>query len=1142
MKRYVILPLVLMSFIMNAQRGEEKQQTLSLDRNHYAFNGEKTGFNFTGMGFGYQFVNCGGDVQLGINYSKNVNFTTFSYNEKNVGASEVGSALWPKPNEIELQEVKGNLYFGNQNLGKIHLNYIVGNFSGCFGETFDVLAQVGQDPKAKQYKDQINELTLRNITIIRADAIGDNRKYKIIETLKTKDTDAEVLRLFKAADVESSLGNYERARGYYQDANRLIYNPETQNRINEMNRLIGEKNAKEKAAANSAPSTPGASSSAKHTTSKPTSTVAKETGNKEEKEEEQTTGSKENDDTYIDRSARNEVRQNSGANHSYHHTNQNNNALVAQGYAINQQSKRTEQVIDNAVNEVNSIFQGNINRINHEQEIKNRQDEEEWADHQRRQREKQLREQREAEEWRKQRLASKAQSRQERLDAYNAKGGTANYNRELLSWRKYALLGMEQINQYLSAYKASPISFGENMGLKVLVPQKNCDYVQAIESIQHSVMPVSYKYILIHNLLNIRFEYYKFYVENAYIDLDWKLQWDDLYWDVNDMPCGNYLDDIAFSLRTDIHNPDNGTNGDVFGSNEEKVINNTYSDNILSKGNYTIPVGSRNSIDIFKNDIRKIGLTMPTHIINNFVYENESLWKEFHNKPYDWSRGNFREANLKYADGIRYTSKILTYDAISRKAEIEKYMSLYNIKRAYALNNQEEEAKQMYFNYHMGNLQEAYNHLQRFLFLEYDGFQELLEDLKTNDGTIIKDVDQSHNIAIATAFLLMENKEFENALELTDMIKETNRTRYQNSSRRADKEYNYSPLISAAYKISNRIHYQMGNYDKMLLQKDEAELKNLKTRAESIFKFTPRRTSGLGDRAKAGNQNYNARMPIILNDSERQYLEYLDPHLQASALLKLGHSTLAKAVLEDMVKYYTKNDKNYPHIFYGSQLDIDVFKETVSVLFPGKENKMQFRLGNTNLFKINLESQNESPRRYLTKLTMDIPKYLNTNSVDVSAMVQWESIKKSIYAHNGSKEKMTAILNNLREIQMTGKLVHHEESKFFLEVYMHFALALGEFHEAVLVISQLDQDYPNHGLILERNLLKLMWPQKQNELNKKLVDKQTNLYTKPSPLKTYFETEVKNSEHLKNELNEFLSLWSNLKVTSPMIPYLYSLY
>jgi hypothetical protein len=635
-------------------------------------------------------------------------------------------------------------------------------------------------------------------------------------------------------------------------------------------------------------------------------------------------------------------------------------------------------------------------------------------------------------------------------------------------------------------------------------------------------MPNSYKNILIRNVLNIRFEYYKFYIENAFQELDWKKCCDDMYWNLNYGTCGNYLDEIAKALKSGFYSS---------GADVMRYVNNQYSNSEMAKGNYEIPVGTNTESKVFFTEGRSLGITsIHNESLNSFInHDFDEVWHKFHTNPWNWSNSSFVRNNK--------IIKNLPKNMAAMQIEIDRYIALYDLKREFALNTVEDEKKQMFFNYHMGNYAAAYNHFQRYVFLVYGSFQELLDF--TNS---IKEGNDGH-IGLTGAILYMENKEFEKALQLLNIIKESKWVKnlkgentYMNSrSNMYEIKSTNNPIIAAVNKIENLIYYQMGQYDKVKGHKSENDVKELLKNVENEFKFVPGTPKDIW-------KKHNNEMPYVLNKLEREYLDNTLPHIQASALINLGNFKLAKVVLEDMVKYYTKKDKNNPRIFYGSQLDIDVFKETVKVLFPGKENKIEFRLGNMNLFPLDFKYFVTVPIMLLTPLPHIKPTLINTNPIELTKNTQWESVKKSLYEHNGSKEKMTAILDNLREIYNTGKLEHNQESKFFLEGYMFCALALGKFHEATIPMAQLDNEYPNHGwLVLERNLIKLLWPQKENVLTKTTYDYNNKKYN-DDPVKVFFETEVKNNEHLKNALNGYLSLWSKLKVSSPMIPYLYSLY
>lgn len=150
-----------------AQRSEIYSVDLSRSRSGFNYETTTSGFDFRGVQFRYQFVNCGGDVQMGINYENQANYTLYYHKGKSYAKSSIGDDLWPSSNDFELNEIKAELYYGNMRLGEVKLNYIVGNFAGCFGETWDVLEQVGKNPSDKEFKDDIDKLSLRNIRVLR---------------------------------------------------------------------------------------------------------------------------------------------------------------------------------------------------------------------------------------------------------------------------------------------------------------------------------------------------------------------------------------------------------------------------------------------------------------------------------------------------------------------------------------------------------------------------------------------------------------------------------------------------------------------------------------------------------------------------------------------------------------------------------------------------------------------------------------------------------------------------------------------------------------------------------------------------------------------------------------------------------------
>lgn len=176
--------------LSSKNRGEIKTAQLSLnpaDRNSPKFKGNRNGFCFSPVYFNYQFVNCGGEVQMGVNIYTNpqANYQKHTASNGYMFEGEHYVAVVSSTNEVDIQEVEADLYYGNQFLGKINLNYIVGNFSGCYGETFQVLKDVGKDPTAKEYRENLDKFELKNIRILRGDLkISDKEREQIHKSLK----------------------------------------------------------------------------------------------------------------------------------------------------------------------------------------------------------------------------------------------------------------------------------------------------------------------------------------------------------------------------------------------------------------------------------------------------------------------------------------------------------------------------------------------------------------------------------------------------------------------------------------------------------------------------------------------------------------------------------------------------------------------------------------------------------------------------------------------------------------------------------------------------------------------------------------------------------------------------------------------
>lgn len=170
-------------------RGKTKSTTIGIsayERGMSTFKGKKDGFEFEDVTFNYQFANCGGEVQMGVSIYSTYDTGRKYFNDGgkpimrnmrvfNYVYKDQRKSVLRESDEVEILEIEADLYlyysnsYKRQHLGKVNLNNIVGNFAGCFGETYEVIKQVGLDPSKKEYLENLDEFELVNIRILRGD-------------------------------------------------------------------------------------------------------------------------------------------------------------------------------------------------------------------------------------------------------------------------------------------------------------------------------------------------------------------------------------------------------------------------------------------------------------------------------------------------------------------------------------------------------------------------------------------------------------------------------------------------------------------------------------------------------------------------------------------------------------------------------------------------------------------------------------------------------------------------------------------------------------------------------------------------------------------------------------------------------------
>lgn len=780
---------------------------------------------------------------------------------------------------------------------------------------------------------------------------------------------------------------------------------------------------------------------------------------------------------------------------------------------------------------VNDYFNAQMDRLNREAAAKERQEEREWLARERRERAEEARREREREQWRKDQLAKAAADRAQRLNEYNAKGGDANYNTKLSQWRTFAQKEFQQVNAYLKNYQGDQIDFA--------YPQNNCQFVQAIENVQNSQMPNDYKLILIKNVLNVRFEYYEFYRENGYNSDNWRGQKDNMYWDIEKASCGNFLDGIAFSLGTDIHKEDVYGNGsDIFGADLALSINNSSDSRLSALGNYSYPIGITPTASLYKQDLSDAGIKIPVQQITGFTNSfYEEIWSDFHLNPFDWSNGYiFREKRGQGSDGWFYNASTrLAGNKTAIDAEIQKYVAAYDIQREFSLNTISGEEHMMFFHYNRGALSEAYEHLNRYIMMQFGGYDSLIAGINKQTESNYKLLKS----AIALTGVLVEVGDYENAKPLAAA---TFTKAYQLWNQQFNKKpintlsinQNFAPIYIAANVLKNRLHFVLGEYNQMSFPKDKEAIENNVDRTDAIFKYV-----------RVTSSRVWAPTPDELEFLKFKFIGSKDLHLNAYALMSQGHDDLAKLQVEQMVKYYSKKDAP---AFIGTSMDIDIFQKLVKKYYSNKTDKINYKVGLPDLLKRTIATQSKSGNRYafLTRFTLNSNSISALPAIDLTENAEWSQLLSKLEAAETNEESLSETFFELHKLGNNGILVANEASKNYLSEYIQLGITIGRFHEVLPAFLTFKTLFPeDDSLRLEEELSKLMWPQKENIVSKILETKYNQDYTQRTliyhPTRTYFEEQVRNNEALKSRLNMYTFAWSKFKVSGIQIPYIYSL-
>lgn len=172
MKRFGNAILFIILFVaavnIHAQKSRAKSKMLSLNRNTVIFKGDKNGFDFKDLKLKYQFVVCKGQVVLGVAYDKQATFTQYWKDGTSYTKQTLQNVPWPKSDQINLDHLQADLYFGSRKLGSVEIRHIPRYYKGCKGKMYEVLKYVGVNGYESFYKTNIDKLLLRSIRVMEA--------------------------------------------------------------------------------------------------------------------------------------------------------------------------------------------------------------------------------------------------------------------------------------------------------------------------------------------------------------------------------------------------------------------------------------------------------------------------------------------------------------------------------------------------------------------------------------------------------------------------------------------------------------------------------------------------------------------------------------------------------------------------------------------------------------------------------------------------------------------------------------------------------------------------------------------------------------------------------------------------------------
>tara|TARA_R110001592_G_scaffold219477_1_gene473764 strand:+ start:160371 stop:162929 length:2559 start_codon:yes stop_codon:yes gene_type:complete len=239
MKQRLLLAAILFvsSFLMHGQSGPSMRSSVS-------YTPKTEGYQVSNIPIVFGFRNCYGEVVMAMNFDRSqASVGSYLFEGTWYSPSEIGSA-YRSDFKIDINDLEADLYQGSYRLGHVRIDNLVGFTStGCFGETYDLLGQLGLNNEEKKWKEGINELSLRNIRLVSASSVD----YKVHDAIRKIQKDKEFQDLRSQAQAAEASEDWETAKGLYQKASYISESEAMQAKAKEMSEKISAERVVKKA-------------------------------------------------------------------------------------------------------------------------------------------------------------------------------------------------------------------------------------------------------------------------------------------------------------------------------------------------------------------------------------------------------------------------------------------------------------------------------------------------------------------------------------------------------------------------------------------------------------------------------------------------------------------------------------------------------------------------------------------------------------------------------------------------------------------------------------------------------------------------------------------------------------------------------